>query len=323
MTRDAAKVLYIAGSGRSGSTLLERMLGHVDGFFTAGELKFTWERGFRDNQLCSCGRPFRECEFWTAVVADAFGGAHEVDHGEMVDLGRKLDRVRYVPQLLVERARTSEFRRSLERYAATTSRLYESIVRVSGCDVVVDSSKTQPYVFALTTIADIELSVVHLVRDSRAVAYSWQQKTRRPEVTSGERYMGGFSPASTARKWNMKNMLSELLRLRAAEYVRVRYEDLVERPEAVLARIVAAAGAPARSIFPDVTSVGVPPLYHSVSGNPIRLEHRPLDIRPDRRWESGMAPGSKALVTSLTFPLLVRYGYLGRRAGVQPVAARA
>ena len=35
----APKVLFIGGYGRSGSTLLDRVLGSTDGFFSAGELR--------------------------------------------------------------------------------------------------------------------------------------------------------------------------------------------------------------------------------------------------------------------------------------------
>ena len=37
-------VLYIAGSGRSGSTVLGRILGRVEGFGAVGELRYVWER---------------------------------------------------------------------------------------------------------------------------------------------------------------------------------------------------------------------------------------------------------------------------------------
>ena len=38
MSGERVKVLYIAGSGRSGSTILDRILGQLDGFFSVGEL---------------------------------------------------------------------------------------------------------------------------------------------------------------------------------------------------------------------------------------------------------------------------------------------
>src|SRR6476469_754930 len=59
--RPAAPVLFIAGWGRSGSTLLDRMLGQVPGVFSAGELRDIWDRGVREDRLCGCGQPFHEC----------------------------------------------------------------------------------------------------------------------------------------------------------------------------------------------------------------------------------------------------------------------
>lgn len=44
------KVLYIAGWGRSGSTILDNVLGQVEGFFSGGELSYLWERGLSENR---------------------------------------------------------------------------------------------------------------------------------------------------------------------------------------------------------------------------------------------------------------------------------
>ena len=43
-------VLYVAGAGRSGSTLLDNLLGQIPGFFSAGELRYVWERGLIDGR---------------------------------------------------------------------------------------------------------------------------------------------------------------------------------------------------------------------------------------------------------------------------------
>src|SRR4051812_48764894 len=73
------KVLYVGGSGRSGTTLLDRMLGQVPGVWSTGELARVWDNGLRDNELCGCGEPFWECAFWREVGDAAFGGWHQVD----------------------------------------------------------------------------------------------------------------------------------------------------------------------------------------------------------------------------------------------------
>ena len=58
-------VLYIAGTGRSGSTLLASILGEVEGVFAAGEVRYLWQRGLAERRLCGCGVPVRDCPVWT------------------------------------------------------------------------------------------------------------------------------------------------------------------------------------------------------------------------------------------------------------------
>ena len=71
----ATKVLFVAGTGRSGSTLLANVLGTVDGVFSGGEIRYLWERGLQDERLCGCGRAFLECPVWTAILHEAYGTA--------------------------------------------------------------------------------------------------------------------------------------------------------------------------------------------------------------------------------------------------------
>src|SRR3989442_14068903 len=68
------RVLYIGGWGRSGSTLLDRMLGQVPGFFSLGEVREIWQSGLTENRPCGCGAPFPDCVLWTAVRQEAYGG---------------------------------------------------------------------------------------------------------------------------------------------------------------------------------------------------------------------------------------------------------
>src|SRR5450432_3375221 len=65
------KVLFLAGKGRSGGTLLASLLGQIPGFFNAGELNRLWDSGLEHNRRCGCGRPIQECEAWKPVLAAA------------------------------------------------------------------------------------------------------------------------------------------------------------------------------------------------------------------------------------------------------------
>ncbi|MGH2812195.1 MAG: hypothetical protein ACRDI1_05730, partial [Actinomycetota bacterium] len=95
--RPPVRVLYIGGAGRSGSTLLDLMLGQLPGFFAAGELKYVWDRGLLRNELCGCGSSFRECPFWTAVGTEAFGGWDALDAAEVSRLATAVDRHACLP----------------------------------------------------------------------------------------------------------------------------------------------------------------------------------------------------------------------------------
>ena len=69
------QVVYVGSWGRSGSTLLDLVLGQIPGFVSVGELRYLWERGLAERQLCGCGRPVTGCPFWGAVLEEVFGTA--------------------------------------------------------------------------------------------------------------------------------------------------------------------------------------------------------------------------------------------------------
>ena len=305
----AVKLLYIAGAPRSGSTMLERLLGDQETLVAAGELRRIWSRGFIANELCSCGQPFRSCPYWGEVLDAAFGGVDGVDAGpaaSAVDFDARPARWREVAR----RVLPATARNGPDLLAEILPPLYRGILSVSGASAVIDSSKDTTYGLVLSALEDLEVRVVHLVRDSRAVAYSWQRKRRRPEIVDREEYMPVARPTSTAVGWTMRNMTAEGLRLFADSYVRLRYEDLVADPDGAISRIVGPladgqAGDEAREAREARSSAG----YHTVSGNPMRLAKGPLKVSADVEWKAALPPRDRATVTALSLPLLLRYGY--------------
>ena len=93
-------VVYIAGSGRSGSTLLERALGEIPGFVNVGELIDLYRRTAADGERCGCGEPFAQCPFWSRVGDRAFSGWQEQKLTATRRLQGKVARQRRVPRLL-------------------------------------------------------------------------------------------------------------------------------------------------------------------------------------------------------------------------------
>ena len=104
------------------------------------------------------------------------------------------------------------YRRDLVRYVAILDRLYRAIRQVGGDAIVVDSSKHASTAFLLRRVPSVRLRVVHLVRDSRGVAFSLLKKIRRPETLDGA-LMFRASPWRAGAEWSAFNALFHLLGL--------------------------------------------------------------------------------------------------------------
>ncbi len=324
MTPVPLDILYIGGFGRSGSTLVERCLGQLDGFCAAGELRHLWDRGVVHNQLCGCQTPLQACAFWQAVMDDAYGGFAAVDGHALMALAARVMRTRYIPFLALRPS--AAFRADYDAFAAAQLPLYRAIQRVSGCRWLIDSSKEPGYAFALRRLPGVRLSVVHLVRDSRAVAFSWMKRKEIPDVHWKRAYMHRYSAAQSAAWWLAFNSLCHAFRYAATRYVRVYYEDFARDPGGVLRCILQGLGEPTALPFLDGHLVTLRP-NHTASGNPTRFLVGPVEVRPDDDWRARMAPRDRRLVTACTFSHLLAYGYQpharGRARSRRPSPRRA
>ena len=111
-----------------------------------------------------------------------------------MSLRQQADRIRYVPQMLVPALAGKTYAHHQAAYTAALRRLYEAFHDVGHAGIIVDSSKDVSTLYLLTQMADVRLRLLHLVRDSRAVAYSWMKRIVRPDIVGREEYMPTFSP---------------------------------------------------------------------------------------------------------------------------------
>lgn len=317
-------VLFISGEGRSGSTIVSSILGDHSNTVEVGELRNIWTRGVQLDERCGCGHPFSRCEFWQEVGSRAFGGWEEVDAERVVGYGKELARHRH-GWLTVARI---AFRRSVSSQAAEWAthhaRVYDAIRAVSGCSVIVDSSKEPAYAAAIVHSGAIDLRVLHLVRDPRAVAFSFTRKKIRHEASGRGSSQGavqlmprlGAVRASIA--WTLRNLQSQALQL-FVPYVRQRYEawsidQIEDREREVQDELqLSLSGSHKRDETGSRLHLSG---SHSVSGNPSRFERTHLvEIRPDTAWADAPRTWARAAVSLLTFPLRLTYGYSRANSG--------
>lgn len=313
---EPVQVVYIAGWGRSGSTLLSSILGSLPDFVSVGELRYLWSGGVGANELCSCGQPFHSCPFWLAVGERAYGGWASLDIEEILALeqtifGRAVFARGQVALLLAPRVKPA-YERLVRRYTATIGPLYRAIREVSGCNYVIDSTKNPPYAFLLRRAPDLRLHLVHLVRDGRASAFAWSKEVKRPEVTEGEAYFARYSTTASAFLWSGGNAVLHLMREPRVTRYLMRYESLATDPKAEIEALLQGLDIEGYDLSALERHEVLMGSQHTIRGNPVRFESGYRPIRLDDEWKTNMPRLRKAGFTLLTWPLLWYYGYLGR-----------
>ena len=258
-----------------------------------GELRYVWQAGVKGNELCGCGlsRSTSARSGWRSARRRSAAGT---------------------------RSTWTRCSRSKRRCCATAgSRCWprRELVpgaRPSGCDATPTSPAIctersrrrrrssggrldqEPAVRLLPARRSraVDLRVVHLVRDSRGVVFSWMKKVVRPEVTTGdEAYFQEFSPVSAGMRWMECNLAFELLRRLRTPTVRMRYEALAADPRE---RGRAMHSSSSSSRRPTTSPAarrrrgrGARPAL--VRGNPMRFAHGRQRVRVDDAWRTGMA----------------------------------
>lgn len=139
---------------------------------------------------------------------------------------------------------------------------------------------------------------VHIVRDGRDAAYSLLAMTRKPRFNlSRPRRVGDFAVA-----WRREIRAAQAFG-RTHPYHEVRYEDLVEHPEARLREI---------SAFLELEYEPAMLEYHRREDPSLYADHPRLaepPVRDTRAWRREMQPADVELFESIAGDLLAELGY--------------
>jgi hypothetical protein len=314
--RGAPRVLYLLGHPRCGSTLAGNLIGEIPGTFHAGELHYLWKAGLPlPRQRCGCGLLVRECAVWRQAFATAFGaldmpalepagvdaatawGLPGVDTAAMQGLQERA--------LGGDRVAVAEYRRKMER-------LYRGLAETTGASLIVDSSKWPHDARLISGLPGLQVSFVHLIREPWGSVYSRLPRDRpdRP---------GSTGPPSRARvlleglRWLKSNVSAERIARQAADRgaplhrLTIRYEDFVADVAGTLERIAAFAGVAAP--VPVAGQEVVLTKNHTTGGNRNRWQSGPLAIRADQRWRQGLRGSDVRLISLVTWPYRLRFGY--------------
>ena len=301
-------VVYIAGWGRSGTTIVDRVMGQLPGFCSVGELRSLWDCD-PATHLCSCGHTIAECDVWAPSLRHVLGAVTAREFATMRALRDRSGRSRDVPARwaasVVHRppgAFTVEYGDRLEA-------LYREVAHRSGAHTVVDSSKHPSEALLLARRNGIDMRLLHMVRDPRAVAYSWTRSGQRHGTgTDVPPARGALSSTAWWTAWNLaiERALAPQL---ADRYRRILYEEVMAEPRRALGDVTRWAGGDERALnFVKDDTVAFEPA-HLVAGNPNRTMTGPVRLRPDLDWRAEQRRSDRWKSTLTALPLLAHYHY--------------
>ena len=313
MVEERIPLIYVASNGRSGSTLLDLLLGAHPDVWTLGEAQMLDMELHTPAGPCGCGVPVVDCPYWKSVLSEVAIDAKDypVHFFRIGHPSGKVLRFEYVADLL--RGKTRAFdESSVAQYGTNNAKYFDAARRVAekrnGTKFLwlVDASKDPYRLLWLKSSGLFDIRVVHLVKDPRAYVYSMTlshvchttQIPIRALLYRSLRFAG---------RWIVENLIiSRLCRagFPSQHVFRLRYEDLAATPEDVLKSLCAWLGLDHSTElverFRDYEN-------HALSGNKMRWEIRKVEF--DERWRSALPSVLARLVWAMTWPLARAWGY--------------
>jgi hypothetical protein len=225
------KIKYIAGYGRSGTTLIDILIGNIDMHFSAGELSFFATNGIRDNEFCSCGQRVHNCVFWSQILLE-WNEKRILTLDEYISI--------YYSKLRNKRAFSFLFslifpNKQFLLLIEDTKLLYQIIWKLNGERIIVDSSKS-PYRLLLLRKCGFNITVIHAYRSLRGVLYSTRKLLTVDPKIGIEKQIKPRNRFNVLYTWILSNLLTRLFSTGIKRIV-LNYENLIANPLQILMTI--------------------------------------------------------------------------------------
>lgn len=303
-------IAYIAGYGRSGSTVFEQALASHPAVWGLGELNFFPQVVRRsDEARCSCGETLLACPRWSPVVKAYLDRLPEASRTRVGGrLGPESLPVPIARHMLSDRWYSDTHAHYSTLYGLLADHLPD------GVRVLVESSKTaytatsRPWF--IHSLSQFNVRILHLVRDPRAVMWSLQSRGLNRRLERNEPPHRSFAAERALIGWKWANQAAESAGAKLGEgrYLRVRYEDFTTDPAATLQQVAWFLGIDSRPY--DVWESGTPVTVsaHQIAGNRARSTTK-VRIAPDEAWKGHLTPRVRIGCMLLARRMMRKYGY--------------
>lgn len=280
--------VFLTSHAFSGSTLTSFLMGMHPEIATVGELTGPARRIDLHSYPCSCGRLFQQDPFWqeVATAVNHYGLSFSLDN--YLDTRFELSANPIVQRMVAGSLRSSLLEAARDRLIfallpGQRSRLKEqarrnelfarAILDVTGKSIFLDTSKDPMRIRYLPLAPNLDLYVIHLVRDVRGVVASI--RSRHPET----------NVETAVRSWiaREKNINRLLETVPANRQIQLNYEDLVTDTLPTLNKLLAFVGAQPLNALGDYRE-----FEHHILGNKMR-KRRSSEIKLDEKWRTALS----------------------------------
>jgi hypothetical protein len=314
------KYVFVCAASRSGSTLLDMLLGGHPQLESLGEIDFLG-KAVANQEPCSCGKIVTQCHHWQAVFSsvhrelgqdiernpygfrtwDTWVDKHYADNRQQTWSYNLARRYRHIQTLAHFNGFNAIFPvpKALREGLNRSFLLYDVVRNTTGTQAIVDSSKHLLKAIAAYQQDPDAVRIILMVRDGRGVLYS--------RLYSGQ--ATASSPAHAVKLWLRYYARAQRLLSRwvdPAHHYLMRYEDLVQNTETTLANCTRWLGLP----FNEAMMENHSRIRHLVGGNEAaKKRFSTQGIRVDERWRNGLTRIELDTFERMAGSLSRKFGY--------------
>jgi hypothetical protein len=285
------EVIYIMGTARSGTTILEVLLKSNQDVFGVGEATYIFKDCFRDNVVCGCKKYSLKCSFWGKVQQNFDWKQYKLS--EIIDLFRNIEWHHNFFLLFLNLVP----KRKMRLYKEFNLRLFNAIQATSGKKIIIDSSKYAGRALALSNIFPGKIKVLCMTRSPRGLLKAFQNKDTREQEPK--------SLLGTLLYYFYVLLSCRLVSLRTGGGLfQIKYDDLASRPAATLKAIENWSGLDLSQAKAMIDQDEFFEIGHIVTGNRLRLKGK-IRFQPSLRIQSASGYSEKATLWIMNLVRLI------------------
>lgn len=302
MQNNNIKIIYIAGYGRSGSTLLDIILGVNSSIFSMGEVASIFSE-IQNDHFCSCGDKIKECQVWKTVlnISDE-ASLKELKYKDKVT--RNFGGIKKLISLHMKKDHDEIW-----------SSIFTSLREVTGCNILVDSSKVNRFtLYRILSLKEMgyNVSLVHLVKHPYAVMESIAKGNNKAIQYSNPKLkrIGGIYRSTLG--WLLSNWATEKFCYPIVNSkIRVRYEDLVSSPDRTLIEISNVCNINVSQALSSIQHKETLEVGHGIAGNRMRSTDNTKGVQLITKSIKEVKPSyhPNFILHRLVKNMALRYGY--------------